>query len=171
MYSVYHYPQELFDGSVQTFEILERADTVEAIAVTTEGKIILCEEIQAGRSRPWVGLPGGRVDEDEDPHDAVSRELLEETGYEGTDWQLAWVVNPSEKMLWTIHTWVARSVTQVSIPTPDAGEKITVRLVSFDGFCNAVMREDFRDAHTALRILRILQDHNKRAEFRTMLMG
>ena len=36
IYDVYQWPQEMFDGSMQTFEMLGRPDTVKILAVLSE---------------------------------------------------------------------------------------------------------------------------------------
>lgn len=58
--------------------------------------------------REWE-LPGGRLEPDEDPSDAVAREVTEETGYEVTD------TDPLVALLWTfpdrILTQIVFSVT------------------------------------------------------------
>ena len=36
IFAVYQWPQEMFDGSFATFEMLRRADTVKILAVVTE---------------------------------------------------------------------------------------------------------------------------------------
>ena len=45
IFEVYQWPQEMFDGSIKTFEMVRRPDTVATIAVI-EDKIIVLEEEQ-----------------------------------------------------------------------------------------------------------------------------
>lgn len=47
-----------------------------------EGQVLLALTVPATGAPTWT-LPGGRVEQDEDPYDAVLRELTEETGYQG----------------------------------------------------------------------------------------
>ncbi|WP_406280352.1 NUDIX domain-containing protein [Nocardia sp. NBC_00881] len=55
-----------------------------AYAVCIEdGQVLLARHIPASGETNWT-LPGGKVEHTEDPFDAVTRELAEETGYHGT---------------------------------------------------------------------------------------
>ncbi|MBF6176583.1 NUDIX hydrolase [Nocardia blacklockiae] len=55
-----------------------------AYAVCIEqGQVLLARHAPAGGEPNWT-LPGGKVEHAEDPFDAVTRELAEETGYRGT---------------------------------------------------------------------------------------
>ncbi|WP_040734436.1 NUDIX hydrolase [Nocardia tenerifensis] len=47
-----------------------------------QGKVLLARHVTEGGETSWT-LPGGRVEHAEDPFDAVTREIREETGYEG----------------------------------------------------------------------------------------
>ncbi len=62
IFDVYQWPQEMFDGSTKTFELLKRPDTVQIIAIDN-GELVLVNDEQPGRT-PRIHFPGGRVDED-----------------------------------------------------------------------------------------------------------
>ncbi|MFE3446019.1 NUDIX hydrolase [Nocardia sp. NPDC059180] len=56
---------------------------IAAYAVCLEqGRVLLARHVAACGERTWT-LPGGGVEHAEDPYDAVTRELTEETGYDG----------------------------------------------------------------------------------------
>ena len=56
---------------------------VAAYAVCVEdGRVLLALSVPANDEKTWT-LPGGRVEQGEDPFDAVILEVAEETGYDG----------------------------------------------------------------------------------------
>src|SRR6266567_4147904 len=81
IFDVFQWEQEMFDGSRKTFEKVERPDTANIIAFTEDGKVIILDQEQPGKDK-FVSLPGGRIDEGENPLEAAKRELLEETGFQ-----------------------------------------------------------------------------------------
>jgi len=130
IFSVYHWPQELFDGTSATFEMLRRPDTVKAICLTEDG-IIALEDEQPTRSKKLV-FPGGRVDtSDPSTLEAVQREVHEETGYTFRNWRLISVQQRFVKIEWFVYVYVAWDGEKVSEPHLDAGEKISVRTLPF----------------------------------------
>ena len=48
IYDVYQWPQAMPDGSVQTFEMLKRPDTVMVIALDEAGRAVVIDEWQPG---------------------------------------------------------------------------------------------------------------------------
>ena len=99
IYEVYQWPQKMFDGSFETFEMLRRPDTVKIIPIVTaeearslgfeasETQIIVTKQEQP-RKDCFYDYPGGRMDEeDADELVAAKRELLEETGLSFRNWK------------------------------------------------------------------------------------
>lgn len=160
IYDVYQWPQKLFDGSTETFEMLSRADTVKIIAQVNEKelkslqnikneqmfmndsdqeadnlscdrrKIIITHQTQP-RKDWFYDYPGGRVDaEDESELEAAKRELREETGLVFKNWKLVEVSQPFSKIDWLVYTFVASELVTQTQQELDAGEKIEVLAVS-----------------------------------------
>lgn len=131
IYDVYQWPQKMFDGSTQTFEMLKRPDTVTIIPVI-EGKIMIIEDKQP-HSGTRLSFPGGRVDvEGEDVQEAAKREVKEETGWEFDHWRLVRVSQPHSKLEWFIYSYIAWGGKKTSSPHLDVGEKITLKELVFN---------------------------------------
>ncbi len=133
IFDVYQWPQELFDGSQATFEMLRRPDTIQILAVR-DGNIVVVHDEQPGRP-VYMHVPGGRADpEDESWLAAAKRELLEETGLAFKNWKLVAVFQPFIKMEWFTVWFVATDIESESPQNLDAGERISVDAISFDDF-------------------------------------
>jgi ADP-ribose pyrophosphatase len=73
---------ELQTGVIKDdYYVLEYPNWANAIALTKENKIILVRQYRHAADIVSLEVPGGVIDGDEAPEDAVKRELLEETGY------------------------------------------------------------------------------------------
>jgi len=134
IFDVYQWEQELYDGTVETFEKLDRPDTVEMVAGTKDGKVLLLEQEQSHVEKMFLSLPGGRVDPGEGPKEAVKRELMEETGFECGDVELYKTWDPSDKINQTVHVFVGRGCEKVAEQNLGHGEDIEVNLVSLREF-------------------------------------
>ncbi|HRF28461.1 MAG TPA: NUDIX hydrolase [Candidatus Saccharibacteria bacterium] len=132
IFDVYQWRQEMFDGSFATYENLRRPDTVLVIAID-DGKIIINDSNQPHRGHKYE-LPGGRVDaNDESILAAAKREMLEETGYEFSDWKLLDVIKPQQKMEWFVYTFLAMNKTKVGQQNLDEdGEQINLLYLNYD---------------------------------------
>lgn len=167
MFDVYQWEQEMFDGSKAIFEKLRRPDTVVVFPVLPDGKIILIEEEQPGKGS-FTGAPGGRVDEGEEILDAVKRELLEETGHQAEEFILLDSVQPISKIDWRVYTFVAKGVKKVADIKPDAGEKIKLRVSSFDELLHLATSERAGFSEIIFRIFEAKLDPKKMQELRDL---
>jgi len=148
LFDVYQWPQELFDGSMATFEMLRREDTVVAISILTaeeqkrlgkvaedeptESKIVITYQTQP-RQGWFYDYPGGRHDNPEETElEAAKRELREEAGLSFRNWKLVEVHQPFAKIDWLIYTFIATDLIEQCAQKLDAGEKIEVLTVTLD---------------------------------------
>jgi ADP-ribose pyrophosphatase len=119
------------DGEVKDpYYVLERPDAVIIFPLTEEGEVVLVRQYRPPIDRIELGLPAGLVEENEDPEKAGRRELLEETGYSGGEWELlgSLASSPSLKDNWA-HLYLARDVARDTPPQPDEYERLEVVLV------------------------------------------
>ena len=142
LFDVYQWEQELFDGTKTLFEKLKRPDTVVVFPVLDDGKIILTEQEQPGKE-PFIGATGGRVDEGEDILEAAKRELLEESGYEASEFVLWDAQHPTSKIDWVVYTFIAKGLKKVADMNLDAGEKINLKLVNLEEFIEIAINKNF----------------------------
>jgi 8-oxo-dGTP pyrophosphatase MutT (NUDIX family) len=142
IFDVYQWPQEMFDGTVKTFEMLKRPDTVQIVLIRGS-EILLVDDEQPGRP-PRIHFPGGRVDEDDTSWEAAARrELREETGLVCASWRLIDVTQPIIKAEWFAPIYLATNITDELEQQLDAdGEKITLQWNAFDDVRQRVLAGD-----------------------------
>lgn len=70
---------------VDPYFVVELPESVTAMAVTADNQIVLISQYRHPIGMESIELPGGFIDPNENPEDAVRRELLEETGYSFKD--------------------------------------------------------------------------------------
>lgn len=152
IFDVYQWEQKMFDGSFATFEKLKRSDTAVVFAVTDDGKIILTEQEQPDKDL-FIGAAGGRVEEGEDVLNTAKRELLEETGYQAKEYILWFAQQPVGKIDWTVYNFIAKGAKKVAEQNLDSGEKIKLKMVSFDEFLQMGSNEKFSEKEIIPKIL------------------
>jgi ADP-ribose pyrophosphatase len=155
IFNVYHWQQEMFDGSFQTFEMLRRPDTTMVIVIDGD-QIIVLDEQQPGTPMQYNRLAGGRVEPGELPCDAAKREIEEEIGMQFNDWALLEVTQPALKIEWFAYVYVAVNKIKQGETAHEIGEKIAIKRVSFDKFKRAyeVHSDALRDIHSIDELLK-----------------
>lgn len=151
IFDVYQWEQKMYDGSTQVFERLDRADTVDVLATTKDGKILIQRQSQPDRDKSFLCLIGGRVEKGEEPLAAAKREMLEETGYTSQDWSLLLSYRPMFKIRWDMHVYVARDCEKSAEQHLDPGERIEVTQVTFDELLNLVDSGGMHRIHDEVR--------------------
>ena len=109
------------------YHVIEFNDWCMVVALTEAGDLVLVEEYRHAAGEVVRGLPSGTIEPGEDPAEAMPRELLEETGYEGGQWitlPTFWS-NPATANN-TCHAYLAVGVTPTGTQKLDEGETIAV---------------------------------------------
>lgn len=168
LFDVYQWEQTLFDGTTRTFEKLARSDASIVIPVTEEGKIIITEDEQPGRDMV-ITFPGGGRENDESPEETARRELREETGYEARSIVHVRSFQPSSKIDWTIHTFIAHGCRRVADAACEPGERIHVRLVTLDELIEVADDERFQNRELQIVLVKARYDTEVRAALEALL--
>ena len=118
------------DYSEHDFYRLEAPDWVNVIPLTSDEEVVMIEQYRHGTREVSLEIPGGMVDEDEEPRESAARELLEETGYQAPSLVALGGArpNPAIQGNW-IHFFLAQNVTYKGEPQFDGTEQTVVRLV------------------------------------------
>ncbi len=96
---------------INDFYVLEYPDWVTVIALTVEGKYVIERQYRHGIQKTCYELCGGTVEKGEDVLDTAKRELKEETGYEGGEWEFFSTTAPNPAAMTNLcYTFVARGV-------------------------------------------------------------
>ncbi len=109
---------------------------VSILAITADKKIILTEQFRIPVNKKVIESPAGLVDQGETPLESAKRELMEETGYESTNWWMIYENLPSSAGL--TDESKSKYIALDCIKTGEGGglksenENITVHLVEFD---------------------------------------
>ena len=69
------------DGRKTTRDIVEHSECVAIVAVDPDNKILLVKQYRLPAGKQLLEIPAGGIDGDEEPADAVRREMQEETGF------------------------------------------------------------------------------------------
>ena len=67
---------------------LKLPDYAAVVALTEEQRVVIVRQYRPAVEHHTLELPSGLVDAGETPLEAARRELLEETGYQGGEWEL-----------------------------------------------------------------------------------
>lgn len=170
IFDVYQWEQTMFDGSTETFEKLVRPDTVVVFPILDDGRIMLTQQEQPGKE-PFIGAAGGRVDPGEDIESAAKRELLEETGYECDELVFWKAEQPIGKIEWSVYVFVARGLKKVSEQALDAGERITLKPVSFEEFVTIALQPNFYEQEIYRDVVEASLDDTKKEALKKTLFG
>jgi ADP-ribose pyrophosphatase len=116
------------DGRVVDWDVLDDSDSVAVLATTSGGEVVLVRQFRTGPGLVLDELPGGVVEEGEDPAETARRELVEETGFVAGEVEIVgstWMAGHSTRRRWVA---LATGCRRQGPPKPDGDE-----------FCEAVV--------------------------------
>ena len=118
-------------GKNHKFVLLDGSDWINIIAVTVDKKIVLVKQYRFGTSNFELEIPGGIIENSEEPIEAGIRELREETGYIGSDPKYLGYVDPNPAFQTNkCHTVLIQNCEKLYEQDLDPGEDIEVEVIS-----------------------------------------
>lgn len=119
---------------VNPYYVYEFPTWVSSLALTEDGDVVMIRQYRHGIAETILEVPGGGVDPGDQSLDAaISRELLEETGYAFEQHQYLGKVspNPSTNDNW-LHMYLSTGGRKVAEQHLDPNEEIEVMLMSVE---------------------------------------
>jgi ADP-ribose pyrophosphatase len=124
---------ELPNGKMLDATVLEFRTWANILAITKDRQAVLVKQYRHGVQEVLLELPGGIVEDGEDPLDGIKRELLEETGYTGSNIIEVGMLYPNPAIQTNrLYCFLALDVEQVDVQNLDDGEEIEVQLLPVD---------------------------------------
>lgn len=145
-------------GEEAIYDLRDQGITASVVGLTQENKVVLVKIFRPGPEKVLAEIPGGFVDEGEDPQKAAERELLEETGYSG-ELELAGSTIDDAYSNLVRYVYVARNCQKVKEPEREFDEFMEVVEVSLEEFRDHLRSGQLTDAelgYLALDYLKLL---------------
>ncbi len=135
---------QLPDGRIAEYVLKDEGRAACVLALTTHKQVVLAKQYRPGPDEILLELPGGAVEDDESPLEAIRRELLEETGYSG-DLQLAGVSYHCAYSNAQKFNFVATNCRKIQAPQNEANEFIEVVEMPLADFRKSIKRGKLTD--------------------------
>jgi ADP-ribose pyrophosphatase len=141
---------------IPDYNIVEEPDIVTIFALTKQKELLLVEQYKHGIGEICLELVGGLMD-GKDPLEDAKRELLEETGYSGGNWQTGgtYIINPTRQPNRMYH-FIALDVEKVAEQNLDSTESIRVHLMPLSQVHQAIAEAKIAAVHSIAAIYRSL---------------
>lgn len=78
---------QLQNGRTSTREVVHHRGAVAVLAEPEPGRVLLVEQYRKACEQALLEIPAGKLEHEEQPDVAAKRELREETGFSGGNWQ------------------------------------------------------------------------------------
>lgn len=116
---------------IPTWFVLEFPDWINVIAITRDGQFVMEDQYRHALGETHMEICAGVVDPGETPLEAAKRELSEETGFGGGNWELYMKLSPNptnhNNLSWT---FLATDVEPLEQQHQEQTEDIRVHLLS-----------------------------------------
>lgn len=134
------------DGQPYDYTLIHRFTDGVAALVIDGDQVLLEREYRYPVDQVIWQLPGGLVDRDEDPLEAMQRELAEETGYVAESWEYlgSFWDNPALSAM-KIHLYLAQKVHNSAAIQRDRAEFLEIQWRSWDWVKQAVRSGEIRE--------------------------
>lgn len=143
----------LCDGKEAQRDIVVHPEACAVVALDDYGYIYLVKQYRAAFDKVTLEIPAGKIDEGETPGQALTRELVEETGLTAEKFTLLASIAVSPGFCTEIiHIYLAENLSQ-GMANPDDDEHLLVSKMNLKDAKKAVFEGAFQDAKTITGIL------------------
>ena len=152
---------------IPDYYVLEYPDWVNVVGVTKDERLLIISQYRHGIGKVSYEICAGVSEKgDGSPMESAKRELLEETGYGGGEWQewTSMAPNSSTSNNW-VHCYLATGIEKVAEPELEKSEDISVHLFTAEEVKELMLRGDIIQATqlTSLWKYMYMLEANKRA--------
>lgn len=132
---------------IPEYYVLEYPTWVNVIAITDEGKFVLVRQYRHALGETRYELCAGVCEEGEEPMAAAQRELFEETGYSGGQWELWMILSANASTMNNLtYCYLATGVRRTSSQHLEPTEDLTVHVCSRKRLYSMLKNGEFRQA-------------------------
>ena len=132
---------------IPEYYVLEYPTWINVIAITEEGDFVLVRQYRHGLGETRYELCAGVCEEGEEPLTSAQRELFEETGYSGGQWELWMTLSANASTMNNLtYCYLATGVQRTSTQHLDSTEDLSVHVVSRKRLYQMLKRGEFRQA-------------------------
>jgi len=148
---------ELANGKFLDAVVFELSTWANIIALTKDNEVVLIRQYRHGAQEVLWEIPGGVVEDGEEPLQGVKRELLEETGYTASEFIQVGKSYPNPAFQTnTVYYFLALNAEKVTGQSLDDGEDIEVHLMPMDKLIAMVQRGEFPHALMVAALFHVL---------------
>ncbi len=144
------------NGQVEDFDLYHDGNVATAMALTPDRQVITAKHFRPGPEKVFNELISGFINPNEDPIEAMHRELLEETGYQGD-------IKPIGSCYFSAYStgqkfiYLIENCHKTQDPHLDQAEYLEIELLDLDIFRNKALAGNTTDLDAILLILRHLE--------------
>ena len=144
--NVYEDKIELTNGSIiDDYTVIEKPSVVIVVATDKNNHIIVLREYKYAAGETLLSLPAGHKKKDEQPIDAARRELLEETGFGGNDFEeLGMLYDYPTKDLHKVYVIRAKNVVKKGDVEHEETEMISYQSLTVDELKNQIKNKEWK---------------------------
>ena len=138
----------LDNGATVDLDLVRHPGAAAIVPFISHDRLIMLRQYRHAIGRPIWEIPAGTLDPDENPLECAKRELIEETGYSGRQWEKLGEITPvpgySDER---IHIFVATHLSPAE-QNLDVDEVLDVHQVSFEKTIEMIEKGQIRDSKT-----------------------